>query len=533
MKNINLSESTAWKNNESVLVATVLFISFIGLVIRLIAPLEASFPLNDGGLFYAMIVDLQESHYSLPPFTTYNAADIPFAYPPLAFYITGLLSDFLQITLIDLLRILPALVSALTIPAFYILAREITSSKIQIIFGVLAFALLPRDFNWLIMGGGITRSFGLLFAILTMASAYRLYTGYKTRHLLACILLGALTILTHPEASVHTAITALIFYLWKDRSLKGFLLSIGIAAGILALTAPWWGVVISRYGLDPFLAISSASQQDRINPLVGLLIFFRFMFTDEPLLPILSILGLIGIFAGLARKQSLLPAWILLLHLFDPRGGTLYMMIPLALSIGIAIEYVILPALRSKEDSGSPKNLKQELEQILSGKVTRYFILFLLSYSLLSAYIATQKIKNEISLQPMDLEAFAWVRENTPIESEFLLITNQQPLRDAWSEWFPVLTDRRSQATVFGYEWVNDGNFKNRIAAYRFLQTCSYKDLSCLENWSNEHFLPFEYIYLWDIASSARYPLSAQLKFNSNIKLVFENEKTMIFRKDQ
>lgn len=517
----------------SILNVIVVFFTLIGLAIRLAPALQTQFPLNDGGLFYAMIVDLQEARYLLPLVSTYNAADIPFAYPPLAFYLTGLLADLLRISTLDLVRVLPALVSTLTIPAFYLLAREVTDSKFEIVFGLFAFALLPRDFVWLIMGGGITRSFGMLFAMLTMTFAYRFYSGHATRHLLACILLGALTVVTHPEATVHAAITALVFYLWKDRSLKGLLLSFGIAAGILTLSAPWWGLVVSRHGIEPFLAAMTATGQDSFNPLIGLFFFFRFMFTDESFLPILSMLGLIGLFSSLTRKQTLLPAWLFIVHVIEPRGGTLYMMIPLALLIGHALENVIFPALRSHEDAASPQDLKQALEQVLGGKVTRYFILFLFAYSLMSAYSAGQKIRNDLSLQPADMEAFAWVRENTPADSRFVMVTGQLPLRDAWSEWFPVLTGRQSQATVFGYEWVNDGQFGARVGAYQNLQACAYQDTSCLDTWSQETGAQFSHVYVRNRTDPVRLPLSVHLEQSAAYESVFQNEETLIFRLDR
>jgi hypothetical protein len=515
---------------DPTLIVSVFFFTLIGLVVRLAAPWQATFPLNDGGLFYVMIVDLQHSHYALPLYATYNAATIPFAYPPLAFYITGLLSNLLHISVLNLVRVLPAIISTLTIPAFYLLAKEITSSKVQVILAVFAFAMLPRDFAWSIMGGGITRSFGLLFALLTMTFAYRFYNGHATRHLLACILLGALTVLTHPEATVHTAVTALIFYLWKDRSLKGFLLSLVMAAGILALTAPWWGIIISRYSVDPFLAAMTASKQDSLNPLVGLFIFFRFLFTDEPFLPLLAVLGLIGLFASLARKQILLPAWIFILHLIEPRGGPLFMMIPLALLIGYALESVILPALNPKGDN-APVDARQALENILRGKTARYFLLFLFAYSTMSAYSTSLKIKQELSLQPADLDAFAWVSENTPQTSDFLLVTGQLPLRDAWSEWFPVLTERHSQATVFGYEWVNDGQFGNRVNAYKNLQACAYENTTCLDKWNQNSSGTFSYVYLWNQAGATRFPLTIHLQQDPDYNLVFQNEQTMVFQK--
>ena len=76
----------------------------IGFAVRLASALQTQFPLNDGGLFYDMIVDLQGADYSLPIYATYNQAEIPFAYPPLAFYVTGLLADLLHVTVLDLVR---------------------------------------------------------------------------------------------------------------------------------------------------------------------------------------------------------------------------------------------------------------------------------------------------------------------------------------------------------------------------------------------------------------------------------------------
>ncbi len=275
----------------------------------------------------------------------------------------------------------------------------------------------------------------------------------------------------------------------------------------------------------------SASGQDSINPLVGLFIFFRFLFTDEPFLPILSMLGLVGLFASLARKQTLLPAWMFILHLIEPRGGTLYMMIPLALLVGYALESVILPALRQVDEDAPPRDARLALESILRGKVSRYFILFLFAYSAMSAYSTSLKIQDEFSLRQTDLEAFAWVRENTPEDSEFLLVTGQLPLRDAWSEWFPVLTERHSQGTLFGYEWVNDGLFRERVDAYKSLQACSKKDAACLENWNQGSSAPFSYIYLWNQTDATQYPLSIYLQQESDYELVFQNDQTMIFDK--
>lgn len=52
-----------------------------GAVVRFWPVITNGFPLNDGGMFYTMIRDLKANHFILPQFTSYNFANIPFAYP--------------------------------------------------------------------------------------------------------------------------------------------------------------------------------------------------------------------------------------------------------------------------------------------------------------------------------------------------------------------------------------------------------------------------------------------------------------------
>src|SRR3954454_12576206 len=67
---------------------------------------SADFPLNDGGLFYAMVRDIQAAHYHLPAYTSYNGGHIPFGYSPFAFYLTALLNSATGVSLITLFRLL-------------------------------------------------------------------------------------------------------------------------------------------------------------------------------------------------------------------------------------------------------------------------------------------------------------------------------------------------------------------------------------------------------------------------------------------
>ncbi|MEW5940621.1 MAG: glycosyltransferase family 39 protein, partial [Chloroflexota bacterium] len=307
--------------------ALVVFAALVGLAVRLGPALAADFPLNDGGLFFAMIRALQANGYALPAFASYNGAQIPFAYPPLGFYLTGLLSDLARAGLLDVMRLLPAIVSALTIPAFYRLARGFASPTAAAL-ATLLFALTPRAFAWHIMGGGVTRALGFLFALLTLEAAHRLFTAPSRRLLFWTSICAALTIVTHPEAATQTAFAALLLYLFFDRSRAGLLRALAVALLALALTSPWWVTVLSRHGLDPFLAASSAVRADSVPLIARLFLLFQFQFTEEPFLPLVAILGVVGLFLHLAKRERFLPSWLALTFLFEPRSAPLYMTLP-------------------------------------------------------------------------------------------------------------------------------------------------------------------------------------------------------------
>ncbi|HUM27554.1 MAG TPA: hypothetical protein PKN81_15060, partial [Anaerolineales bacterium] len=119
-----------------------------GLAVRLYPILKTDFPLVDGGMFYTMVNDLRAEGFSLPLVTSYNQADIPFAYPPLGFYLAGLINLLTGISVLNILRWLPFLISMLNIPLFYFMAERLIESKPKAALAALIFALTPSAYWW-------------------------------------------------------------------------------------------------------------------------------------------------------------------------------------------------------------------------------------------------------------------------------------------------------------------------------------------------------------------------------------------------
>src|SRR5688572_19666869 len=94
-------------------VFTILGLAILfGVFVRMLPAFLSDFPINDGGMFAVMMRDLRENNFIPPTFTTYNLSNIPFAYPPLGFYIGGILQTF-WLSELQILIWLPAIFTLL------------------------------------------------------------------------------------------------------------------------------------------------------------------------------------------------------------------------------------------------------------------------------------------------------------------------------------------------------------------------------------------------------------------------------------
>jgi hypothetical protein len=95
-------------------------------------------------------------------------------------------------------------------------------------------------------------------------------------------------------------------------------------------------------------------------------------------------------------------------------------------------------------------------EILLQNPVSIVFMVFLIYglfmnlYSLYSGNSYLQILNKE------NREAMTWVKENTPSESQFLVLDFPYGwFSDMPAEWFPALAERKSLLTVQGQEWLS------------------------------------------------------------------------------
>lgn len=480
--------SLAWQGlSELVLVLGAVL---IGGIVRASYIVGADFPLNDGGLFYAMVEDLRAAAYRLPAFSSYNGGIVPFVYPPFAFYVTALLADLGLLNPLDSMRMLPLIANLLSIAAVHRLGKVLGLAPVERCFGVLAFALLPSSYQWQIMGGGLTRAPALLFALLLLIQTQLLYTTGRRCHLAWAMFWGTLTVLTHPETALFAVCSAVLFCLATCRSRQALTDSVLVAAGVLVLTSPWWMQVLRYHGAAPLLVGLGTGNHGAVT-LVELMLFD---YTGEATPGLLTVAGLCGLFIALVDRRMLLPIWVMVIGLLTPRTAHTFAMVPLALLAGICFNRVVLPALARH---GEPAHRSQHVPttERAGGLLLKMLIMLIIGSSALQLSKRIQQQSEPLqSLAAADRTAMAWVAGNTAADATFLVVSGQDWAADEVAEWFPVLSQRVSVATVQGHEWLP--RFYDWNTSAEILRRCTAQDLGCLRQWQQLTNLSYGYLYL-------------------------------------
>lgn len=487
-----------------------------GSLVRFMPALVTRFPINDGGMFLDMTRDLQANNHLLPATTTYNELDLPYAYPPLGFYLTSLLSTLGRIPLIDLFLWLPAFLAALTIPAFYLVSRALLADDLRASLATIFFALTPGRYDWHIMGGGITRALGMIFLLLAAYSVLRLFQQSRSNLLFPAILFCSLAVLSHPEVGLQTAGLCAVFWLFHGRTWRGSLLAASVTLGVVLLTAPWWGTVLAQHGPAPFLSALQTGQHTQVNWLAA----FVEVFPNGEFLPLLLILRLFGFFYALWKRQFLLIVLIIVPVMLDPRSAASISFLSLSMLSALAL-LDALPALLGKMRKTEP------VENILEHRagVTGIFALTMILFIECGLH---NYIPINTTLTPAEREAMTWVQTNLPPDSDFLLITSKPySMSDPLQEWFPTLTGQHSQTTLQGLEWTLGPAFNTRLDELVRLQACA--DIACVQTWSERTSLTYDYIWFTSISDTNTIVLMDSLRSSAGYETVYDSGSIVIF----
>jgi len=459
------------------------------IALRLAFVLPSPFPLNDGGLFYAMARDLQHAGFRLPAETSYNGG-LPFAYPPAGIYLAALLDRAGPWSLLDVMRFLPMSLSLLAVAAFALLARELLRPRLAWL-AALWFALLPMAYVWVIMGGGLTRAVGQLFSLLALWQALRLARGGGSSSAVALGVFAGLALLSHPEAAWFVAYSVPLVWLAFDRTRAGLAQFAAAGAVGLAIASPWLAMGVARHGAG----VLEPAADSGWPWYAGLVRLAHLDLTREAFFPLVGALALFGAYRTLLRGEWFLSAWVLLAHVAQARAADQRAVVPLAILAAIGVsELVTLAGMvaRGKGFEGRWRRLPWPFTAGAGLAMAAAAV----PVALFTAFTTLEAYRPLLSgLAPAEREAMAVVAARTPSDASFAVVTGDRWFgSDRTTEWFPALTGRQAVNVVQGYE--GTGEFGDRMVRNDALQACAVQGLSCIERWAAVSGAEFDYLYI-------------------------------------
>lgn len=485
----------------------------LGIFVRLLPALLARFPINDGGMFAVMIRDLRANQLSLPIFTTYNDLHIPFAYPPLGFYL-GALFELLGMSELQVMLWLPAFLTVATLPLFYLLAFELLDNRPRAAAATIFFALAPGNYVWYVMGGGLTRALGAAFFILALYFVHRSFKEAGWRSAIFATLFCALTVLSHPQYALLTAMGSAVFWLFSGRARITTLRAFVVASGTLALTSPWWAIVIWRHGVDVFLYLGqSGDLKTALSMLLGGLIL------RQTIIPIATIFWLLGLGWAVYKRRVDLLLWGFLPYFIDQRSApiaTAFLYPMLAAYGAMDVLPALIDWLRSRKWIFASDDTLFNQRAFSTGLLAVIFYLFI------ECFFYVDVIRS-VTLPDSARSMMTWAKEKTSARDNFLILTgNTDVMTDAVQEWFPALSGRHSVTTLQGLEWTLRKDFVIHWRQLAALQNCH--NMSCIDFWTQKMELKYTYII---VDKSA---FSVEMFLSKEYKVIFDNGRYAVLK---
>jgi hypothetical protein len=203
-------------------------------------------------------------------------------------------------------------------------------------------------------------------------------------------------------------------------------------------------------------------------------------------------LTLFGIFIALVNRIWIIPVWLAVIVVSDPRAGLTYATLPASLAIALAID-----------------DLRRLATRWAGGRMARRPLLAvglcaLLALGALDGAIVMASSGTPTAGLSVDARAaMDWARNNTDPGARFLIVSGLPWHLDSASEWFPYLADRQSVATVQGHEWIGGNDFREIEAQHAWLQRCAVETRTgCVTEWERV-VGPVDYVVLLDRGSPA------------------------------
>jgi len=468
------------------------------------------YPAYGAGLYVETATEISAHGYGLPAWIPgYTVEGVPFAYPPLQFYVLAVLLD-LGADPVVLARWLPSVgFLALLVPV-YMLGRDYTDSRPAGAAASVAVAVNPQLVQWHLSAGGVVRAFALLYALTAVYAGYRIFeTGSNRAVAVGTVAFGA-TVLSHPTYALFVVVSYLLLWILRDRSNSGFIAAVIVGVGGAVIASPWLVWVLTTHGVDVFVA--AGGTHGGIGGGISTVL-------DGAPFTLLPLAG--AVYLYVARRDVFLLSWAVVAELVfaQPRFVFLvgaFVVAAVGVDVGRRVE------LPDGYVSGA-----------IDEKTALAAACLLLGTTVGGAYLAHEMTLTTDPSTPQyldsdDIDAMTWVANETPPDATFVV------LGDA-AEWLPALTDRTLLIGPWGVEWRDSGTYDRQLTAYESVSRC--QSVTCIESLATSVSASPEYVYIPKGQYTIRGESTAQFgtlersfERSSSWERAYENDGVVVYR---
>lgn len=424
------------------------------------------FPVGYGGLFVIMSESLAEAGFRLPQSVPYyGPGGIPYAYPPVGFYVMAFFTSILHVPVFDYLRFAPALFLWLSLIPLYLSTHEMTNSRPAAVVAAFVVAGSPRIFMIQGTTAGVVRGLAFLFA---MWGVYFFLAAikYKRMYLYAvlCGIFFGLTALTHLSYAEFAVLFVIAYWLLHLGSQRTWVTTF-VAGGTAVLTVtPWVLTMVQRYGWEVF---THASQTHGATSFLQLIRepgripgWFENALLPLAESPFLGGLIALGLVFALFSAHRIAAFWFLLILVIMSEGDR-YL-----ITSGAVLSGGLIGALAN--------SLNQRTENRSRLRISDAFLAICVLGIYAAGWIGITKL-NPPSINAASLDLASFVQSNTAEDDKYLIIAGADE-----AEWFPYLLRRDPVIASWGGEWV--GSYNQHLSwVYEVMRCRDQGEWTCLE----------------------------------------------------
>jgi len=504
----------------------------VGLVVAALYLVTNDYPAYGAGLYVETADAIRANGYALPATVpNYGPEGVPFAYPPLMFYVLAVVREFGVGAFATALSLPPLVTVAALVPA-YLLGRDIVGDRRAGTATALLLVLNPQVLEWHISAGGLVRAPAFVFALWGSYAALRIFRDGAREWILPGLASVALVAHTHPTYTIFTVATYLVFWVGYDRSPAGFVRGAVVGVGALALALPWLGTVVSHHGVAVFSGAAGTH-----GGLLGGIYRLRTWGLTWSVLPLAAAVGLLG------THHRVLGVWTATVWLLFAQPRFTYAVGAIAV-VAATVELAgrgyadsVLTAVDSalgrathdppdRPDGGTPQP---------DARVARLAVAALVVVSLVGLgglgyeFAGPDDGTTPEFVDDADVDAMAWAAEATDPEATFVVFGDA-------AEWFPLLTDRAILVSPWGAEWRGPDTYEAHLTAFVNGSACPNR--TCAEAAMASVGAAPDYVYLpkdgytvrgdYQRASGA---LEASFAESPRYERAFENEGVVVFHR--